>query len=187
MFSIRMFFYVFSYFHYRTYVLVHWFMLLGFLFVLFLVFLVFFCFFFLMIRRPPRSTRTDTLFPYTTLFRSADKIEPEKQAARARDKEAHTWEQSFDSYVREEAADLLAALDAARGWQDLHAAFGRFDLELRLRGNGLVIANASGTEMIKASALDRKFSNAALEHNLGTSIADRKNGGEGKRGVVPLA
>src|SRR3546814_7166110 len=30
---------------------------------------VVFCFF-LMIRRPPRSTRTDTLFPYTTLFRS---------------------------------------------------------------------------------------------------------------------
>src|SRR3546814_10581743 len=33
-----------------------------------------FCYFFfcLMIRRPPRSTRTDTLFPYTTLFRSVD-------------------------------------------------------------------------------------------------------------------
>src|SRR3546814_4884260 len=31
----------------------------------------YFVFFFLMIRRPPRSTRTDTLFPYTTLFRSA--------------------------------------------------------------------------------------------------------------------
>src|SRR3546814_2067655 len=30
-------------------------------------------FFFLMIRRPPRSTRTDTLFPYTTLFRSSVK------------------------------------------------------------------------------------------------------------------
>src|SRR3546814_12414818 len=30
-----------------------------------------YCFFFLRIRRPPRSTRTDTLFPYTTLFRSA--------------------------------------------------------------------------------------------------------------------
>src|SRR3546814_20478586 len=28
--------------------------------------------FFLMIRRPPRSTRTYTLFPYTTLFRSSD-------------------------------------------------------------------------------------------------------------------
>src|SRR3546814_4978314 len=40
-------------------------------------------FFFLMIRRPPRSTRTDTLFPYTTLFRSAvgvggvDEVDPQ--------------------------------------------------------------------------------------------------------------
>src|SRR3546814_5326438 len=31
------------------------------------------CLFVLMIRRPPRSTRTDTLFPYTTLFRSEEK------------------------------------------------------------------------------------------------------------------
>src|SRR3546814_2037623 len=31
-------------------------------------------FFFLMIRRPPRSTRTDTPFPYTTLFRSRPEI-----------------------------------------------------------------------------------------------------------------
>src|SRR3546814_5152869 len=36
------------------------------------VIVIFYClfFFFVMIRRPPRSTRTDTLFPYTTLFRS---------------------------------------------------------------------------------------------------------------------
>src|SRR3546814_19867148 len=27
-----------------------------------------------MLRRPPRSTRTDTLFPYTTLFRSIDEV-----------------------------------------------------------------------------------------------------------------
>src|SRR3546814_5678727 len=32
-------------------------------------------FFFLMTRRPPRSTRTDTLFPYTTLFRSRQRLE----------------------------------------------------------------------------------------------------------------
>src|SRR3546814_19382424 len=32
-------------------------------------------FFFLMIRRPPRSTRTDTLFPYTTLFRPLEREE----------------------------------------------------------------------------------------------------------------
>src|SRR3546814_13050673 len=37
-----------------------------------------------MIRRPPRSTRTDTLFPYTTLFRSwADKVRRLKVRANA--------------------------------------------------------------------------------------------------------
>src|SRR3546814_11402564 len=40
-----------------------------------------FCFFFLMIRRPPRSTRTDTLCPYTTLFRSVLREENEEQVA----------------------------------------------------------------------------------------------------------
>src|SRR3546814_19225575 len=32
-----------------------------------------------MIRRPPRSTRTDTLFPYTTLFRSRRNVERARQ------------------------------------------------------------------------------------------------------------
>src|SRR5213594_4547521 len=35
--------------------------------------MIFFFFFFLMIRRPPRSTQAFTLFPYTTLFRSANR------------------------------------------------------------------------------------------------------------------
>src|SRR3546814_18413495 len=34
---------------------------------------------FLMERRPPRSTRTDTLFPYTTLFRSNDRTRTGKR------------------------------------------------------------------------------------------------------------
>src|SRR3546814_9701774 len=39
-----------------------------------------------MIRRPPRSTRTDTLFPYTTLFRSAAerRVQPVGKAAEPR-------------------------------------------------------------------------------------------------------
>src|SRR3546814_7061128 len=37
-----------------------------------------------MIRRPPRSTRTETLFPYTTLFRSRANIDHEEQLALAR-------------------------------------------------------------------------------------------------------
>src|SRR3546814_9406312 len=38
-----------------------------------------------MIRRPPRSTRTDTLFPYTTLFRSARKADRVKAKAIGRE------------------------------------------------------------------------------------------------------
>src|SRR3546814_20358046 len=45
-------------------------LILGFCFVFAFLYMYFF---FLMIRRPPRSTRTDTLFPYTTLFRSFSK------------------------------------------------------------------------------------------------------------------
>src|SRR3546814_7832000 len=43
------------------------------------------CFFFLMIRRPPRSTRTDTLFPYTTLFRSVGADDQRRLAAKLHD------------------------------------------------------------------------------------------------------
>src|SRR3546814_947409 len=42
-------------------------------------------FFFLMLRRPPRSTRTDTLFPYTTLFRSRRLARPDASRYRLPD------------------------------------------------------------------------------------------------------
>src|SRR3546814_6639817 len=41
-------------------------------YILYLLLVLLLCFFFLMIRLPPISTRTDTLFPYTTLFRSSE-------------------------------------------------------------------------------------------------------------------
>src|SRR3546814_8888064 len=46
------------------------------------------CFFFLMRRRPPRSTLTDTLFPYTTLFRS-QQVDEEVVGELARPRSQH--------------------------------------------------------------------------------------------------
>src|SRR3546814_993696 len=65
--------------------------------------------FFLMIRRPPRSTRTDTLFPYTTLFRSASMIKAD--ANRQNSTPGDEWEPPDDPghAVRE----YLAVLDEA--------------------------------------------------------------------------
>src|SRR3546814_9218351 len=52
-----------------------------------------FLFFFLMRRRPPRSTRTDTLFPYTTLFRSSrDAFQPHPRI--------NAWARQIDARFR---------------------------------------------------------------------------------------
>src|SRR3546814_15782974 len=49
-----------------------------------------------MIRRPPRSTRTDTLFPYTTLFRSFhDFVIPAKAGTQGRGQPAHALDSRF--------------------------------------------------------------------------------------------
>src|SRR3546814_8697367 len=42
-----------------------------------------------MIRRPPRSTRTDTLFPYTTLFRSLRRVDHQQRALARRERPRH--------------------------------------------------------------------------------------------------
>src|SRR3546814_17615231 len=56
-------------------------------------------FFFLIIRRPPRSTRTDTLFPYTTLFRSKGTARPANAPSIPRHGSAHRG-RSRDSRTR---------------------------------------------------------------------------------------
>src|SRR3546814_14987430 len=52
-------------------------------FLLYCCFCSAFCFFFLMIRPPPMSTRTATLFPYTTLFRSGSTSRGRRRGHRA--------------------------------------------------------------------------------------------------------
>src|SRR5881409_4322670 len=64
----------------------------------------FLLFFFLMIRRPPRSTRETTLFPYTTLFRSSKKEKVECTVRRSHlfhftRSEEHTSELQSQSHI----------------------------------------------------------------------------------------
>src|SRR3546814_13381332 len=66
-------------------------------------------FFFLMIRRPPRSTRTDTLFPYTTLFRSGRSsglqihIEQPREQRYDEDERAISHEEEYDDRAQDAA------------------------------------------------------------------------------------
>src|SRR3546814_6784506 len=69
-----------------------------------------------MIRRPPRSTRTDTLFPYTTLFRSPDAAGPRHSPASLRESERARRGQVHepDTVARFGRADHRTAPSAAR-------------------------------------------------------------------------
>src|SRR3546814_1099898 len=88
---------------------------------------VYSCFVFLMIRRPPRSTRTDTLFPYTTLFRSGtgralatvdraavrvDRLHPEPvvPASRVRDSRAQRAARSRACRSEEHTSELQSLM-----------------------------------------------------------------------------
>src|SRR3546814_7503308 len=91
-------------------------------------------FFFLMIRRPPRSTRTDTLFPYTTLFRSDVGT---RQHRRNRDTGGadrldilHRMDRAIDLAVRQHAIEFLGPQGLAadlREWAILHTVPGGLD------------------------------------------------------------
>src|SRR3546814_12875394 len=69
-----------------------------------------------MLRRPPRSTRTDTLFPYTTLFRSARRA-PSERIGPSLDGPPKASERPDNSSVIQRtnaaqgSADLLKALE----------------------------------------------------------------------------
>jgi len=75
----------------------------------------------------------------------------------AKDYEAHTWQQSLDSYIKEHAKPLKEGLDNADTWQDLHETFAEYGLELKPRGNGMIIKVIDGKQMVKASTLERSF------------------------------
>src|SRR3546814_6245769 len=66
-----------------------------------------------MLRRPPRSTRTDTLFPYTTLFRSQHAADPAARLCADRERRADDADRT-----RSGASDLRPAQVRARRRED---------------------------------------------------------------------
>src|SRR3546814_5993310 len=99
-----------------------------------------------MIRRPPRSTRTDTLFPYTTLFRSPDGANP-LAFAYAGHQFGH-----FSPQLGDGRALLLGELVAPDG--------ARFDVQLKGSGPTPFSRNGDG----KAAVGDRKSTRLNSSH-----------------------
>src|SRR3546814_20197330 len=66
-------------------------------------------------RRPPRSTRTDTLFPYTSLFRSPEAARPRHAGAGARRREPRPDDCDLMTATRSLDPALLDAVDVFTG------------------------------------------------------------------------
>src|SRR3546814_13267696 len=98
-----------------------------------------FFFFFLMIRRPPRPNRTDTLFPYPTLFRSVARADPrtEAQVGEGRGRTA------IDLARIDEADDAEIAEAIARLDRRLVDAAPADRVEIGILGPKLLIAEAA--------------------------------------------
>lgn len=83
--------------------------------------------------------------------------------------EAHSGVQSFQSFALSHKEAILQGVTEASTWQGVHKALARYGLEIKPRGNGLVVANAGGkkTEAIKASDVDRSLAKNSLKKRFG--------------------
>jgi len=85
---------------------------------------------------------------------------------RAAQMESHSGQRSFASWMRERLELDGDAVHAARSWTELHRALAAFDVEVRRRGAGFVIAAGSGRRA-KASAVHPSLAAGALVRRLG--------------------
>ncbi|MGE9985610.1 TraI/MobA(P) family conjugative relaxase [Desulfovibrio sp. SGI.169] len=101
--------------------------------------------------------------------------------------EAHTGRQSFEGYAQNQGEAILALLENARTWEDVHCAFARHGLELKPRGAGLVVKNRHGRHTTKASAVHRELSLKKLEARFGAfQQAGKMLESERRYGADPL-
>lgn len=86
---------------------------------------------------------------------------------------------NFQTRILEQKERIMTEVRGVKNWQELHAVLAQHDLSIRPRANGLVLTDAEGNQVMKASALDRSLSRARLEGKLGAfrepAAPDSKN------------
>src|SRR3546814_5230074 len=85
-----------------------------------------------MIRRPPGSTRTDTLFPYTTLFRSEQTLQFQAEVARLLHIVTHALYSQKEIFLRELISNASDACDKLRFAAQTDEALWAGDADLKV-------------------------------------------------------
>ena len=88
--------------------------------------------------------------------------------------EAHTGQQSFASYAKDQRENIFRALATAPDWQAFHEGVARYGLGIKPHGNGAVIFDRHNQRhTAKASVVDRALSLKKLEDKLGPYLPAR--------------
>lgn len=93
-----------------------------------------------------------------------------KKNVKAETIEAQTGQQSFFNFVVGQKKTILEIVEKAGSWKQVHEALLKIGLEIKTKGNGLVIKDRFGKYAAKASDVDRSLSKSQLEKKFGSFI-----------------
>ncbi len=105
-----------------------------------------------------------------SIDRDAEPENPKKEgqtSARVKSIEAQSGQESLFGYIIRHKGSILKELEEAASWPEVHAAFLKRGLLLKLSGNGLTIQDRFGKHRVKPSQVDRNLSKAGLEKRFG--------------------
>ncbi len=80
-----------------------------------------------------------------------------------KNKRLYDGRQSFQEWVSDLSPEIMAQVEKASSWSQLHTALAKYNLCIRPRGAGFVISDRDNKLFMKASAVDRKLSKNSLE------------------------
>src|SRR3546814_16234940 len=130
-----------------------------------------------MIRRPPRSTRTNTLFPYTTLFRSWRRRPPRRWRGHGWPRQLLSQRSSGGSLFRTEQGDLQALQELDEEHREDDAGEDR-RIHLRVFGNRLVV----GDDVADARRRDTPIGEDGADEDGGAAQPPGRASGRGRGG-----
>src|SRR3546814_14265817 len=130
-----------------------------------------------MIRRPPRSTRTDTLFPYTTLFRSQPSPEYERlrKAERARIVEARAQRNASDGWQQRWIWPVIGRMSGVYGSQRVLGGVPRnphYGVDIAVPSGTPIVAPADGVVALASPPqLSLEGNLVIIDHGMGVTTA----------------
>ncbi|HEO99651.1 MAG TPA: hypothetical protein ENO02_10175 [Epsilonproteobacteria bacterium] len=113
--------------------------------------------------------KKDNHTPNWKLEKDGIKDPTEQQNPKIKDQEIHSGVSSLLTWIKEEALEDLKAVlkDPNSSLEDLHKTLAEYNLELKPRGNGIVIADKTRNLFVKASDVHRDLSKGKLEKRFG--------------------